>query len=77
MRLLGTMPPGNAAPLSGSNKDQRSQLPRYRHHDVPAKRRKARGRAQQMAGHESARTTGLYDRRNDSVAVDEVERIAY
>jgi site-specific recombinase XerD len=33
--------------------------------------------AQQMAGHESARTTGLYDRRNDSVALDEVERIAY
>lgn len=31
--------------------------------------------AQQMAGHESARTTGLYDRRNDSVALDEVERI--
>jgi len=30
-----------------------------------------------MAGHESARTTGLYDRRNDSVALDEVERIAY
>ncbi len=33
--------------------------------------------AQQMAGHESARTTGLYDRRNDSVALDEVERISY
>lgn len=33
--------------------------------------------AQQMAGHESARTTGLYDRRNDQVALDEVERIAY
>src|SRR6059058_5560729 len=33
--------------------------------------------AQQMAGHESARTTGLYDRRNDSVALDEIERIAY
>lgn len=31
--------------------------------------------AQQMAGHESARTTGLYDRRNDTVALDEVERI--
>ena len=30
----------------------------------------------QMAGHESARTTGLYDRRNDSVALDEVEKIA-
>jgi hypothetical protein len=28
-------------------------------------------------GHESARTAGLYDRRNDSVALDEVERIAY
>jgi integrase len=33
--------------------------------------------AQQMAGHESARTTGLYDRRDDSVALDEIERIAY
>jgi len=33
--------------------------------------------AQQMAGHESARTTGLYDRRDDAVALDEVERIAY
>ena len=33
--------------------------------------------AQQMAGHESARTTGLYDRRDDTIALDEVERIAY
>jgi len=33
--------------------------------------------AQRMAGHESARTTGLYDRRTDEVALDEVERIAY
>lgn len=33
--------------------------------------------AQHMAGHESARTTGLYDRRDDSVALDEVERITY
>ena len=33
--------------------------------------------AQHMAGHESARTTGLYDRRNDQVALDEVERIAF
>lgn len=30
---------------------------------------------QQMANHESARTTGLYDRRNDQVSLDEVERI--
>lgn len=31
--------------------------------------------AQQMANHESARTTGLYDRRHDQVSLDEVERI--
>jgi hypothetical protein len=31
--------------------------------------------AQQMANHESARTTGLYDRQNDQVSLDEVERI--
>lgn len=32
--------------------------------------------AQRMANHESARTTGLYDRRSDEVSLDEVERIA-
>lgn len=31
--------------------------------------------AQQMANHESARTTGLYDRRNDALTLDEVEKI--
>ena len=31
--------------------------------------------AQQMANHESSRTTGLYDRRSDDVNLDEVERI--
>ena len=31
--------------------------------------------AQQMAAHESARTTGLYDRRSDDISLDEVERI--
>jgi integrase len=31
--------------------------------------------AQQMANHESARTTGLYDRREDELSLDEVERI--
>jgi integrase/recombinase XerD len=30
---------------------------------------------QQMAAHESPRTTALYDRRDDEAAVDEVERI--
>jgi len=33
--------------------------------------------AQQMACHESARTTGLYDRRNDAVALDEIERVVF
>ncbi len=28
-----------------------------------------------MANHESALTTGLYDRRRDQMSVDEVERI--
>jgi site-specific recombinase XerD len=31
--------------------------------------------AQQMAAHESVRTTKLYDRRNDQVTLDQVERI--
>ncbi len=31
--------------------------------------------AQKMAAHESARTTKLYDRRNDQVTLDQVERI--
>jgi hypothetical protein len=28
-----------------------------------------------VSGYESARTTGLYDRRNDQLSLDEVERI--
>lgn len=31
--------------------------------------------AQRMAGHSNAKTTGLYDRRNDDLSLDEVERI--
>jgi len=31
--------------------------------------------AQQMAAHESARTTKLYDRTGDEITLDEVERI--
>lgn len=34
-------------------------------------------KAQQMAAHESAKTTKLYDRTNDAVTLDEVERIAF
>ena len=32
-------------------------------------------KAQQLANHESARTTMLYDRRDDKLSLDEVERI--
>jgi hypothetical protein len=38
-----------------------------RHHEV----------AQRTAGHSSAKTTGLYDRRNDDLSVGEVERIGF
>jgi len=33
-------------------------------------------KAQQIANHESARTTKLYDRRDDKLSLDEVERIS-
>ena len=33
-------------------------------------------RAQQIAGHESPKTTKLYDRSNDDITLDEIERIA-
>jgi integrase/recombinase XerD len=31
--------------------------------------------AQQIANHESAKTTKLYDRTNDAISLDEIERI--
>ena len=34
-------------------------------------------KAQRMAGHADPKTTGLYDRTNDSVSLDEIERIRY
>ena len=32
--------------------------------------------AQQIAAHESPRTTKLYDRTSDTIALDEIERVA-
>ena len=49
---------------------------RHRHHHLSQNGGKLEF-AQHMAGHDSARTTGLYNRRSDEVALDEVERIAY
>jgi integrase/recombinase XerD len=34
-------------------------------------------KAQQMAAHESPKTTKLYDRTDDTVTLDKVERIAF
>lgn len=34
-------------------------------------------KAQRMAGHADAKTTGLYDRTSDKVSLDEIERIRY
>jgi integrase len=34
-------------------------------------------KAQQMAAHESARTTGLYDRRSAELAVQEIEKVRF
>jgi len=34
-------------------------------------------KAQQIAAHESPRTTKLYDRTHDEIALDEVERIRF
>lgn len=34
-------------------------------------------KAQQMAAHESAKTTKLYDRTNEAITLDEIERIAF
>lgn len=34
-------------------------------------------KAQRMAAHESARTTGLYDRRTDELAVQEIEKVRF
>ena len=39
-------------------------------------RRAAAEHAQQIAAHESPRTTKLYDRTNDQITLDEIERIA-
>jgi hypothetical protein len=56
------------------DRDRLPHLPRDRNHRYL----KNGGRleiAQQMAAHESARTTGLYDQRSDEISLDEVERI--
>jgi hypothetical protein len=54
--------------------DQLSHVPGNGHYRVSIECGKLEV-AQQMAAHESACTTGLYDRRGDDILLDEVERI--
>ena len=61
----------------GSTKGDATQLPYvscHWHYGVSAQWGKLEI-GQQTANHESTRTTGLYDRRNDQLSLDEVERI--
>ena len=50
-------------------------LPGHRHHDY-LENGGTLEKAQQMAAHESPKTTKLYDRTSDQITLDEVERIA-
>src|ERR1700676_4684627 len=53
-----------------------SHLAGNRHHDLRCLENDGRfEHAQQMAGHESPRTTKLYDRTKDEITLSEVERI--
>ena len=60
--------------LRSACQDRLPYLPRHRHHRLT----EAGGtleNAQAMAAHESPRTTKLYDRTDDEITLDEVERI--
>jgi hypothetical protein len=56
------------------NADWQSYLPRDPHHGYLKNSGKLEV-AQQIANHESPRTTKLYDRRQDEISLDEIERI--
>jgi hypothetical protein len=55
--------------------DWKSVFQGDRDHQLPAEWGKIET-AQQMAGHVSSRTTGLYDRRNNELSLDEIEWIS-
>jgi hypothetical protein len=52
----------------------KTRIPGDRHHRVPEEQ--GPEAAQRFANHESPRATKLYDRRQDEMSLDEVERIA-
>ena len=57
-----------------TGRDLRPQLPRDRDHGVPANGGDLEVAAR-IAGHESTRTTQLYNRLNEEISLDEIERI--
>lgn len=57
------------------DEDREPNLPGDRHHCIPEEQGHAEA-GQHIANHESPRTTKLYDRRQDEISLDEVERIA-
>ncbi len=54
--------------------DPLPQLPRHRHHQIPAARRHP-GKSLADDRPHQPRTTKLYDRTNDQISLDEVEKI--
>jgi hypothetical protein len=70
-----------AAPMAGAifrwlhpHQDRQSLVPCDGHHRTPVRRRQAEYRAP-IANHDSARVAGIYDRHNEQVNLDEIERI--
>ncbi len=58
-----------------SRADRQSHVPRDRHNRAYLSNGGALEHAQEMAAHESPRTTKLYDRTKERLTQDEVERI--
>jgi len=65
----------NAALAAVSPTPLAAHLSRHRHHRLLENGGTIEN-AQAIAAHESPRTTKLYDRTNDEITLDEVERIA-
>ena len=63
-----------AAAACIAERNRLSHIPRHRHHRLSRERR-ALEHAQEIAAHESPRTTKLYDRTKERLTQDEVERI--
>ncbi|MCY3023940.1 MAG: protein kinase [Planctomycetota bacterium] len=61
---------------TAANKDSARKLLAQALELLTSKPGDALEKAQQLAAHSSARTTKVYDRRNDQVTLDEIERIA-